>query len=321
MSVVRLGLTGCGSYGRHLASKVQMVSGARLEACFDPFSENALRLANAEGCAVAPTLDELFSAVDAVLVVTPNRLHRETALAAFGAGRPVFVEKPLADSVEDCEKIIKAAEVAGLPLAVGHNGRRKPGHRAMKLMIDEGRIGRVITAEANFSRPGAREITSQSWRLSECPSLPLTQLGIHHIDTLHYLLGQVAEVAALMTRLVIVGENVDNTATLLQFDSGALGSLISSYVSAPAYHILLVGESGSLFCRNGKELILRTGSEETTVSVACHDDIAEEIEDFVRSVRGEGSPEVGGREALEAVRVLEAAQTSAQLGVRIVIAR
>jgi predicted dehydrogenase len=319
-SPIPLGLVGCGNFGLHLASKVANSHLARVTVCYDPLLENAGRAGALIHAEAVPKLEDLWAReeVRAVLVVTPNSQHRPLAVAALQAGRHVFIEKPIANTIADAEAILEASTIHNKILAIGHNGRRKPGHRMMKQMLSENRIGRIVAAEANFSRNALREIDESSWRFSaeECPAPPLTQLGIHHIDTLRYLLGDIVEVTSLMSQFAITGDNVDNTVTALRFASGALASLTASYVSGPGYHIRLQGERGALLCENGRKLsgMDQSGKPLTLPPVEEHDDLQEEIEEFARCSRDHRQPEVGGIEGLAAVRVLHAALESAKTG-------
>lgn len=319
-SPIPLALVGCGKFGLHLASKVANSHLARVTVCYDAVLENAERAAALVHAEPVPKLGDLWAREDvrAVLVATPNAQHRPLAVAALQAGRHVFIEKPIANTVADAEAITAAATIHNKILAIGHNGRRKPGHRAMKRMLSENRLGRIVAAEANFSRNALREIDESSWKFSaeECPALPLTQLGIHHIDTLRYLLGEVTEVTSLMGRVLISGDNFDNTATLFRFQSGVLASLVSSYASASDYHIRIAGEKGILHCEGGQELTLLDagGGGPKPVAIEPVDDLLEEVEEFARCIRTGGAPEVGADEATAAVRILQAAIRSAVEG-------
>lgn len=310
---MRIGLIGCGSYGRHIASKIRLCERVDLVACHDPHAANARHLAEREGAEAVGSLDDLLARndIEGVFIVTPNATHHDIAIAAIHAGKHLFVEKPLANTIDEAERIVDAATQNGRILLVGHNGRRRPAHRMMRRLIDEGKIGRIITAEANFSRNGVAELTRASWRFSpeQCPLLPLTQLGVHHIDTLRYLLGEVAEVHTAANRFTITGDNVDNTITTLRFASGTLASLVSSYASVTAYHIRLNGETGYLHCENGTQLLLKVKANESLqeLAVPATDDIIEQVDEFAACVRGKQEPEVSGKEALATVEILEAA--------------
>lgn len=319
-SLVRLGFIGCGNYSRQLAAKASVAENVRPTACCDTSVEAATSFAEQYGLAVETSLESLLRRddIDAVVIATPNSSHRSCACAAFEAGKHVFVDKPIANTVEDAKAMIAAAQKFSRVLAVGHNVRRRAGFRKMKAMVAAGAIGEVVQAEANFSHPGIRGMTPDSWRNSpiECPALPLTQLGVHCIDTLLFLLGEVHQVSSLMDRRVIRTENVDNTVTLLRFGNGILSTLGASYASQFSYHINLYGTEGHLCCKKGEHLIFRKDqdSPEEVVPLDPVDDQLDQLEEFGRCIRKGTVPEVNGTVALQSVIVLNAAIRSAASG-------
>src|ERR687895_182270 len=100
--------------------------------------------------------------VEAVVLATPNDVHAEHAIACAERGRHVFVEKPIADTVEAGKRMRAACAAAGVVLMVGHGFRRLGAARRTRELIDEGRLGRVVLAEANFSLPG--KLPPTAWR-------------------------------------------------------------------------------------------------------------------------------------------------------------
>jgi len=143
--------------------------------------------------------------VDVVDISLPQHLHAEVAIAAAKAGKHIFCEKPMALNSLDAEKMLKAAEKAGIKHFLNHNYRRCPAVRLARRLIDEGRIGRV------FHWRGAYQ---QDWIVD--PSFPLTwhlqketagtgphgDLNSHSVDLAHYLIGDIKSVSCLMTTFV-----------------------------------------------------------------------------------------------------------------------
>ena len=141
-----------------------------------------------------------------------------------------------------------AVTAAGLPFAVGHSARRLSGSRVMKQRIDDGTLGGVTLAEANFSNERGLELTPDTWRwyLDKTPGGPLIQLGVHHADNLQYLLGPVAAVSGYQRKLFTKSEVPDATMTILEFESGALGYLGCGWASPGVYQIRLQGTKQNL---------------------------------------------------------------------------
>ena len=160
------------------------------------------------------------------------------------AGRHVFVEKPIADTVEAAERIRDACVEAGVVLMVGHAFRRLGAARRAKELVGE--LGTVVLAEACFSLPG--KLPPTAWRAQRArnPGGPLMQLGIHHVDTLAYLLGPVARTTGRFARVHTDAEIDDVGVATLEFESGALGVLTGSYVSPHVFSLRLQGSEGVL---------------------------------------------------------------------------
>lgn len=315
----RMGFIGCGGYGHTLADAAARSEAASIAACFDTSSEAAEAFAGKYGATSHPDLPSLVTdpAVDGVVIATPNSAHCSAAKAAFAAGKHVFIEKPIANTLEDALDIIVGAARAGVTLAVGHNGRRHAGHRAMKQMIEEGRIGTPVTVEANFSHAGGLGLAPGMWRYdpAECPGLPLMQLGVHFADTAAYLVGDVREVASFMSHIATPANNNDVTVSLLRFDNGLLGYLGSNYASPSVYYVNVYGTDGNLCCQGGSSLVYApTGSTSQDIALVAVDTQREEIEEFAMCARQGKRCEVAGEEALKALAVVRAAIMSHEDG-------
>ncbi len=311
-----LGFIGCGGYSRQLAQAALRSRALRVSACYDPQPQTAERFAGDFGARPCASLEELvrLSEVQGVVIASPNSAHRANAEAAAAAGKHVFVDKPIANTIPDARAIVRACRDAGVTLAVGHNGRRLPGHRAMKRLLDEGAIGQPVTVEANFSHSGGLGLTPQQWRFyrDQCPGLPLMQLGIHFADTAQYLLGEVEEVCSFMSRIATPAEGEDATVSILRFVSGVPGYLGSNYASPSVYYINIYGTAGNLYCEGGGRLWFRPASsdERRAVPLEPVDTQMEELEEFARAAQGGPPPEVDGEAGIRALAVVRAALAS-----------
>lgn len=329
---VGVALIGLGMWGKRLAAAVKRAPLLRLVTCYSRDEAKRQVFARDFDCQAAASLAVAIEnpSVEAVLIVTPNFHHKEAVGACVERGKPVFVEKPIADSMQDGRAIQEACRSAGLTLVVGHCFRRLGAARKVKQLLDEGRLGSVVLAEANFSLPG--KLTPDKWRYyrETCPGGPLLQLGIHHADTLQYWLGPVERVQGSFAHLVTPAEIDDVGSALLEFAGGALGTLNSSYVSPKTYHLRLYGDQGILDYQadmsvwpnaekmdSATTLRLQTSDGEREVSFEPKDMLVEELEEFASCVRGEAQPEVGAGEALAALAVILGALKSNQTGVSV----
>jgi len=319
---VRLASIGVGYWGSTLADAVAASPSAEIVACFAPTRSHCERFAEQRGCAIAPSYEAVLGdpAVEGVILATPNDVHRhEIELAARG-GKHVFVEKPIALTAADGAAATRVCAEAHVVLAVGHQSRREAGVRQMRALIDAGELGEIVGVEANISTDTGRSVTPDTWRWSreQCPGGPLIQIGIHHIDTLCYLLGPIERVFGIQRHRLIAAPIDDATVTLLEFRSGALGHLTSHYATARTIDIRVMGTKGVASYDRTLGLRLRhdtrTRVVEETIPLPAVDPLIEEMAEFARCIREGGRPEVGGEEATLALAVVLAAVESGQRG-------
>ena len=128
---------GCGYFGAEFARAVSQMPGARLAAVYSP-GESAGRVSRELGCPRAATLEQIWQdpAVDAVIVATPNYLHKEHVMAAARAGKHVFCEKPFALNTADARAMVECCRAQGVKLMVGHIMHFYSGIARLKTMID-----------------------------------------------------------------------------------------------------------------------------------------------------------------------------------------
>jgi len=329
---VRLASIGVGNWGTMLAQAVKHSGVAEIGTCFAPTQAHCRVFAERFGCRVSPSYDAILSdpTVEGILLATPNGLHRDQIEQAARHGKHVYVEKPIALSVADAQAATRCCAEHGVTLAVGHQSRRETAIRQLKSLIESGELGQVVGAEANISTGKGLEQSPHDWRWNraECPGGPLIQIGIHHIDTLCFLLGPVTRVYGVQRRLVASTEAEDATMTLLEFASGVIGHLSSHYVTARAVDLRIMGTKanacydrllGIEIRRDTRERVVRE-----TLPLRANDPLCEEITEFAQCVRTGIRPEVGGEEATHALAVVlaavEANQCGSAVGVRDVIA-
>ena len=163
------------------------------------------------------------------------------------AGKHVYTEKPIANTLEAGLEIEGLQRRYGIHVMVGHSARLLKGTRLIKAAMDRGDLGRVVFIEANFSNERALEITPDTWRWyrDKAPGGPLSQLAIHQFDSIHYLGGEISEVSSMASKLSPVGAEVDDQSmTLLKFADGKIGYVGSSWTSPGIYSIRVFGQKG-----------------------------------------------------------------------------
>lgn len=150
--------------------------------------------------------------IDAIAVMTPDNFHEEHAVAALEAGKHVFCEKPLAITVEGCDKILKAWKKSGKKLMVGFNMRHMPMIRTMKGIIDAGTIGEVKAVWCRHFVGMGGDFYYHDWHSNhENTTSLLLQKGSHDIDVIHWLTGQYTKKVAAFGSLDYYGGDESNT--------------------------------------------------------------------------------------------------------------
>lgn len=306
-------------WGARIAEAAARTSNLRLVTCYARDPEQCRAFADEHGVEAAASLDAAIETegVEVALLVTPNDVHAEQALACAERGVHAFVEKPIASTLEDAERMRDRFEEAGLVLAVGHGMRRLGAARRVKELLDEGALGTVVLAEANWSLPSRLSPRAWRWYRERGRGGPLLQLGIHHADTLAYWLGPVARSFGTFARLSTPAETEDVGVVGLQFEAGPVGVITGSYVSPRTYFLRLYGDRASLEYEvdmtvwphaekadGGTTLTLRTTESAEPVGFEWRDPLAEELDELARSVRGEVVYETGPNEAIAALRVV-----------------
>jgi predicted dehydrogenase len=320
---VRVAAIGVGGWGRTLADAAAKGTGLTYVACTSRAPENRAAFAKAYGCRDLPSVDAVLAdpEVEGVVITSLHSAHAGQIVAAGQRGKHVFVEKPFTLTLADARRAVDTCRQAGVVLAVGHQRRRMPASRALKRLIDEGALGRVVQIEGNFSADIGFSFKPGAWRLvrAETPGGSMTNLGIHHVDSYQYLLGPIARVSAFSRRVALKDAEIDDTTSILfEFASGCLGYLGTSWVHANRGSTMTLhgSEAQAWLEADGARLVLarRGQRERTEVPLTPVDPLVEELTEFARCVREGTKPETDGEVGVANIAVLEAIVQSSDTG-------
>lgn len=232
---MKLLVAGCGSIGRRHLANLRTLDAGELLAC-DP-DQAALDHVKAPGVRTFTRLgDALERGPDAVLVCTPTHQHLEVAAAAIAAGAHVFLEKPVSSSLDGTEALSASARSRGSTVIVGCNMRFHPGVAHLKEALDTGVVKAPLYFRARSSHYLPQWRPGQDYRLSYSASSQqgggVILEGVHEIDYLTWLGGDIARLAASGGRLSDLDIDVEDYALLLlQFASGAVAQVHLDYLS------------------------------------------------------------------------------------------
>ncbi len=184
--------------------------------------------------------------IDAVVLVTPNSQHVEQTLAAVKAGKHVFCEKPFSLDGAGAQASVDAAAAAGLTLGVGYSRRFHPEMTALKEKIDSGALGTIMHIEATMTFPNALYLKPGAWRAdtSETPCGGLTPMGVHAIDGMIDMVGEIDEVYCQSFRRAIEVEADDTTSILFRMKDGCSGYLGTMTATGGGFNFQVYGSKG-----------------------------------------------------------------------------
>jgi predicted dehydrogenase len=324
---LRVASLGMGWWSDVLADAINRSGKLTITACYSRSEEKRAAFAAKYGCRAVPSYEAILDDkdIEAVINTTPNGVHLETTRAAAAAGKHVFLDKPIANTVSDGRRITEICRKARVVLALGYQRRRESQFRWIKRQIDEGLFGKLVNAEANISRDRLGKIDLGSWRYQAAgmPGGVMLQIGIHYTDVLEYLIGPVKAVSGRFARLVLPGDNPDVASLVLEHENGALSTLNASYASASEYYLMnIYGKEATAYYDvfEGLRMLKRGEEKPVKVPFASKDTIAEELEEFADAVRGAGAPEIGGEYATTSLAVIRAGIVSAREGRHVEIA-
>ena len=324
---LRVAALGMGWWSDVLADAARRSGVIEIVSCYSRSADKRRAFAAKYGGRAAESYEEILrdDAIEAIVNTTPNSAHLETTRMAAAAGKHVFLDKPIANSVAEGAEITRVCAQAGVVLALGYQRRRESQFRWIKAEIEAGRFGRLVQAEANISRDRLGKIDLSSWRYQAAgmPGGVMLQIGIHYVDVLEMLLGPVARVNGMLAQLVLPGDNPDVASLMLEHENGAISNLTASYASASEYYMMNVyGKEASAYYDlfSGLRHLRRGESKARPIATESNDTIREELEEFVRCVRSGAKPETGGHCATRNLAVIAAGVISAREGRAIEVA-
>src|SRR6266567_1547326 len=324
---LRVACIGMGWWSDVLADAMLRSGRLRIVACYTRSADKRAAFAAKYRCRPAASYEAILAdpEIEAIINTTPNDAHVATTGAAAAAGKHVFLDKPIANTVSDGRAITQACRKAGVVLALGYQRRRESQFRWIRQRIDDGLFGKLVNAEANISRDRLGKIDLGSWRYQAAgmPGGVMLQIGIHYTDVLEYLIGPITAVSGQLARLVLPGDNPDVASLFFEHENGALSTLNASYASASEYYLMnIYGKDATAYydLHNGLRLLKRGQSKSMAVPCVANDTLVEELEEFAAAARGQGQHEVGGEYATISLAVVRAGILSARDGRRVEVA-
>lgn len=335
-------VAGAGLIGRRHAELIGESGDCVLGAIADPAPAAAHR-ARAAGVPWFASLTECLSQVrpDGAILATPNALHVPQALECVAAGVPVLVEKPVAHSVSDGERLAAAVARANARVLVGHHRAHSPILAMGRDIVARGTLGRIVavSGSALFYKP-PEYFAEGPWRTQPGGGPILINL-IHEIHNLRSLCGEIEAVHAIASNAIRGFAVEDTVAITLRFASGALGNFLLSDTAASARSweqtaqenhayatypdedcYVIAGTRGSLSIPTMRLKVYESDDgrswwqpmHATTLPLERADPLARQLAHFCAVIRGEVPPLVSVHDGLANLRITEAIAESARTG-------
>ncbi|MBO8175306.1 MAG: Gfo/Idh/MocA family oxidoreductase [Thermococcus sp.] len=308
--MLRVGVVGVGNMGRHHARIYsELAKEGRVEfiGVADANFKRAKEIARQYSVEAFQDYNKLIGIVDAVSIAVPTSLHKQVALDFIENGVNVLVEKPIAESIESAEEIIRAAEKKNVTLMVGHIERFNPAVLKLKEILEAKTLGEIVTLTAKRVGPFPPQIKDVG---------VIIDLAVHDIDVMSFLLGeQVREVHAKAGSAKNPLELEDYAVIVLTFES-ATGVVETNWLTPHKVRKLsVVGTEGiAELDYINQELTLYNHEWIRKAKIQKREPLKNEIEHFVECIEKGMQPIVSGNDGLHALKVAIMALKSAKEG-------
>jgi predicted dehydrogenase len=248
--MINAAIVGLGWWGKTLVEAVSGVSEdiQFVAATTRSLSEDAQTFAKEHNLKLHASYEDILADpdIDAVVLVTPNSLHAAQIVAAAEAGKHVFCEKPFTLTGADAQTAVDAAEKAGVTVAVGYNRRFHPEMNKLREMIKSGELGTILHVAATMTFPNGLFLEPGAWRASkdETPCGGLTPMGVHAIDGMIDLCGEIDQVYTQSFRRAVKVDADDTTSILFRMKEGMSGYLATMTATGGGFDFQVYGSKG-----------------------------------------------------------------------------
>ena len=335
---MQIGIIGAGNISDTHARAAREIDGAKIAAVYGYNRDKAARMAQLYGGAVYEDLETLLEhkPLDMVMIGSPSGLHAEQGIAAACHGLHVLVEKPIDITTASVDLLISECARTGVKLGVCFQDRVAPDIVRLKQLVDAGRLGKpiLVSGRVKWYRPPEYYRDSR-WRGTSAQDGggALINQGIHTVDLLLWLMGDVVRVSAKAITALHDIESEDTVVATLQFANGAIGTLEAATSAYPGYRrrVELTGSEGTIILEDnqivamdlrnpGEDLLspqndLKEGSTNLSETSPVVSDVSGHkriLEDFIRAIETDSTPTCDGNEGRRSVELVQAIYESSR---------
>ena len=304
-------IIGLGWWGQRLVKSVEGSDQIVFARAVTLEPELARDFAAANRLEVGTSLAEVLAdpAIEAVVLATPHSRHREQVEAAATAGKHIYCEKPFAMCKADAEIMLAACASAGVTIGVGHHFRLMPSMKALREKVASGAFGTIMHLEGNYSHDWLAGLPVDSWRAApqETRAGAMTGMGIHLLDCFRDLVGPMRRASALAKRRALALPTGDTTAALVEFESGATGTLATTLKTPFAWRLAVYGEN--LWAESVSEtrlIVHGSAGEPETQELPAANHLGENLEAFAAAALGRSAFPIDPAGILQTAAALDA---------------
>ena len=317
--MLKVGVIGLGSMGKNHARVCSEIEGIKLSGVSDINKDVSKNIASRLRTKSYSDYKELISIIDAAIVATPTKTHYDIALDLLNNGKHVLVEKPICDTIKKASSLLNHSEDQDLVLAVGHIERHNPAVRFVKDNLEAKKFGELITIIS-------KRVSNFPGRIRDVGVI--FDFGVHDIDVMRYLSGEVVSVYAKAGKFIDNIEYEDHANIVLNFENGITGVIevnwltpikirklfltcSKSFVEADYISQSLTISSSSFKDIDEMNLYnVRIQNNINKVSIEKKEPLKNEIEDFISAINNHNKPLVTGKDGLMALKIAEASTKS-----------
>jgi UDP-N-acetyl-2-amino-2-deoxyglucuronate dehydrogenase len=327
---MHVGLIGGGNITETHARAALGIPGVQISAIYGTNAEKIAALCREHGGQPYQDFDSFLKhkPMDLVIIGSPSGLHAAQGIAAARCGLHVLTEKPIDINVARADALIEAAKESGVQLGVLFQDRMKPHVLELKKWIEQGLLGEILFVDARVKwyRP-SEYYTGSRWRGTKAldGGGALINQGVHTVDLLLWLLGDVVRVQALTSTQLHKIEAEDTAVAILEFANGAVGQLYATTAAYPGYprRVEITGTQGTVILEHDRIIAanLKSASAATAIltesggdqnqsaSTATVSDFRGHqavVQDFLQAVKENRAPACDGIEGRRSVALIEA---------------
>ena len=321
--MLKIGVIGLGSMGKNHVRVCSEKEKIKIKGVSDINKTTAKMIAEKFDIKAFFDYKEMMNQIDAAIIATPTSSHYKIALDLLNNGKHVLVEKPICDTIDKSAELVKKAYENNLVLAVGHIERHNPATKFVKDSIDEGKFGELITLTS-------KRVSNFPGRIKDVGVV--MDLGIHDIDIMHFLAGEVKSVYAKAGRFNKNIDYEDHANIVLNFENEVCGIIEVNWLTPMKIRkmFLTCSENFVEIDYMEQSVIISSSSFKNInemdlyhvpiqynvnqVALEKKEPLKNEIDDFINAIETHKKPLASGEDGVMALKIAEAATKSCKIG-------